>query len=95
MLQEGDKVILFRLSEGRYAVVKSEPIKKGDKALVISIPGKTPIAIKPPKLVPGDKAIVITTPSGKWALKYEAIVNEALKGAIISDIPGKLQENSK
>lgn len=91
MLQEGDKVVLFPLSNGRYAAVKSEPIEKGDKVLTISIGDKRPIVIKPPKLSPGDKAIVITTPSGKWVLKYEAIVNDIPKGASVANIPGTLQ----
>jgi len=93
MLREGDKIILFPLSNGRYAVVKSAPIKKGDKALVISIKGKTPIVIKSQKIEPGDKAIVITTPSGKWVLKYEAIVDSISKGHLVASVRGQLQED--
>lgn len=91
MLQIGDKVVLFRVSNGRYAIVKSEPLKKGDKGLVISIAGKTPIVIKSPPLAPGDKAIVITTPSGKRVLKCEAITDVIPKEAVVADVQVKLQ----
>jgi ribosomal protein L2 len=85
MLQEGDRVVLVPISSGRYAVIKSDPIKEGDKVLVLQIDGQKSIAIKPPKVKAGDKVIIITTPSGKWAMKYEVITNKIPDGAIVTD----------
>jgi len=96
MLKEGNKVVLIPLNDGRYAVVKSAPIKVGDKVLVFPLENEQMIAVKSPEITQGDKVLVVPTLSGEMVLKCEAIINYIPEGAqVINFVYQNFEEENK
>jgi hypothetical protein len=82
MPKAGDRILLYPLEDGKYAVIRDGPIKRGDRVIrVISKEGKR-IAIKPSGAENGDRIIMIPTRSGDVAINYLGIVDVIPKGAI-------------
>jgi hypothetical protein len=90
MVEIDDKVVLIPLEDGRYAVVKSDPVAIGDKVVTLTLKNGEKIAIKSQKVEVGDKVVVISTTSGNVGLKCIGIVDKSPEGSRISGKQGKI-----